>query len=130
MEHTLVVFEEDEIVDEIFIVAHLFFRYLVEEMNLKNSYKKVSKLLNGGSARQESSKAGIYSVLDDDSYVLIHGAVRPFVTHKIIKDIVNSLEIYESVNTCICSCDKFRTDKYKNNERELWNRRRNSLALS
>ena len=66
MEHTLAVFEEDEIVDEIFIVVHPFFRYLVEEMILKNSYKKVSKLLNGGNTRQESSKVGIYSVPDDN----------------------------------------------------------------
>ncbi|HCI29068.1 MAG TPA: 2-C-methyl-D-erythritol 4-phosphate cytidylyltransferase [Fervidobacterium sp.] len=105
MEHTLAVFEEDEIVDEIFIVVHPFFRYLVEEMILKNSYKKVSKLLNGGNTRQESSKVGIYSVPDDNSYVLIHDAVRPFVTHKIIKDIVSGLEIYESVDTCISSPD-------------------------
>lgn len=105
IEHTLAVFEEDEIVDEIFIVVHPFFRHLVEEIILKNSYKKVSKLLNGGSTRQESSKAGVYSIPDDDSYVLIHDAVRPFITHKIIEDIVGNLEIYESVDTCISSPD-------------------------
>ena len=81
------------------------FRYIMEEIVLRNSYKKVSKILSGGNTRQESSRIGVFSIPDDNSYVLIHDAVRPFVTHKIIREIVASLERYESIDTCVSSPD-------------------------
>jgi len=105
IEHTLSTFDEDQFIDEIFVVVHPSFRYLIEEILLRNSYKKVSKILNGGSTRQQSSRIGVFSIPDDDSYVLIHDAVRPFVTHKIIREIVSSLERYESIDTCVSSPD-------------------------
>ncbi len=105
IEHTLSIFDEDDLIDEIFIVVNPNFRYMMEEIVLKNSYKKVSKILNGGGTRQQSSKIGVFSISDEDSYVLIHDAVRPFVTHKIIREIVISLEKYESIDTCVSSAD-------------------------
>ena len=105
IEHTLSIFDEDQLIDEIFVVVNPNFRYLMEEIVLRNSYKKVSKILSGGNTRQESSKIGVFSIPDDNSYVLIHDAVRPFVTHKIIREIVASLERYESIDTCVSSPD-------------------------
>lgn len=105
IEHTLSIFDEDQLIDEIFVVVNPNFRYLMEEIVLRNSYKKVSKILSGGNTRQESSRIGVFSIPDDNSYVLIHDAVRPFVTHKIIREIVASLERYESIDTCVSSPD-------------------------
>jgi len=105
IEHTLSIFDEDQLIDEIFVVVNPNFRYLMEEIVLRNSYKKVSKILSGGNTRQESSRIGVFSIPDDNSYVLIHDAVRPFVTHKIIREIVASLERYESIDTCVFSND-------------------------
>lgn len=105
IEHTIEVFEKSDIIDKIFIIINPYFRYLIEEIVLKNSYKKVSKILNGGNTRQESSKIGVFAIPNEDSYVLIHDSVRPFITNKIIQNVIVNLEKYESVDTCISSPD-------------------------
>ena len=105
LEHTIEVFEKDKIIDEIYIIVNPSFRYLIEDIFLKNVYKKVTKILNGGNTRQESSKIGVFAIPEENSFVLIHDAVRPFITHKIIRDVIVNLDKYESVDTCISSSD-------------------------
>lgn len=122
IEHTLDTFEKNKLIDEIFVVVNKNYRYLMEEIIIKNSYTKVTKVLNGGKTRQESTKAGIFAIPDEDSYVLIHDAVRPFVTDKVIEETIKFLEKYESVDTCISSSDTI-VKKEKNRVVEIPNRK-------
>ena len=122
IEHTLDVFENNEFIDEIFVVVNQNYRYLMEEMLLRNSFKKVTKILNGGVTRQVSTKVGVFAIPDENSYVLIHDAVRPFVTNKIIEKVLGLLEKYESVDTCIPSSDTI-VKKEENRVIEIPNRK-------
>ena len=48
-------------------------------------------VVEGGQRRQDSSMKGVSVVSDESEYVLIHDAVRPFVSKKIIDDCLSAL---------------------------------------
>lgn len=105
LEHTIDVFEKAEGIDDIIIVITPEYRTMAEEILLKNSYKKVSKLLNGGEIRKESSYIGISSIAEDEANVLIHDCARPFLTQKIIDNCIDALKTYDAVDVAIPSTD-------------------------
>ncbi len=105
IEHTLDVVEGHPEVDEIFIVTDRDHRSFVEEILLRNSYAKVTKILNGGATRRESSASGVFAIEEKDALVLLHDAVRPFLSHRIISDCFRALEEHASVDVAIPAVD-------------------------
>ena len=105
LEHTIEVFEKAEGIDDIIIVITPEYRTMAEEILLKNNFKKVSKLLNGGEIRKESSFIGISSIEDEEANVIIHDCARPFLTQKIISDCIEALKTYDAVDVAIPSAD-------------------------
>ena len=105
LEHTIEIFEKSRSIDEVFIVITPEYRHFAEEILLKNSYLKVTKLLNGGEIRKESSYIGISAIEDDEANVIIHDCARPFLTQKIIEDCVEALKTYSAVDVAIPSAD-------------------------
>lgn len=108
LEHTIEIFEKSKKIDEIIIVITPSYRNITEEILNKNNYKKVSKLLNGGATRKESSFIGISSIdenCDNDINVVIHDCARPFLTQNIISECVNALSKYFAVDVAIPSAD-------------------------
>ena len=105
LEHTIDTFEKADGVNEIIIVITPEYRTMAEEILLKNNYKKVSKLLNGGEIRKESSYIGISSIKEDEANVIIHDCARPFLTQKIISDCIDALQTYDAVDVAIPSAD-------------------------
>lgn len=104
LEHSIDAFEKNKNIDEIILVTNPKFRDLAEEILKNNDYKKVTKLLNGGKTRVESSYVGTLEA-PEESNVLIHDAVRAFVTQKIIDDNIEALKKYEAVGTAIDTVD-------------------------
>ncbi len=105
LEHTIEIFEKAKDINEIIIVITPEYRNFAENILLKNSFKKVTKLLNGGETRKESSYIGISSIDEDEANVVIHDCARPFLTEKIIIDCINALEKYNAVDVAIPSAD-------------------------
>ena len=105
LEHTIEIFEKSELIDEIFVVITPEYKQLAQEIILKNSYTKISKLLNGGRIRKESSYIGINAIEDEEANVLIHDCARPFVSRQIIADCINSLRNYSAVGVAIPTSD-------------------------
>lgn len=104
LEHAIDAFEKNKNIDEIILVTNPKFRDLAENILNKNDYKKITKVLNGGKTRVESSYIGT-SDAPEEANVLIHDAVRAFVTQKIIDDNIEALKKYEAVGTAIESVD-------------------------
>ena len=103
IEHSIEAFENNSFVTDIIVVSHPDFVDYVKEIVAKNFYKKVRKVVKGGATRQESSYNGI-SEIPNGSKVLIHDAVRPFVSQRIINDCVEALNNYQAVGVAIpCS---------------------------
>jgi 2-C-methyl-D-erythritol 4-phosphate cytidylyltransferase len=59
----------------------------------------------GGQTRQQSSFNGLQACGPQTDFVLIHDAVRPFVSIDILKRNVEAAQKYGAVNTCIPSAD-------------------------
>lgn len=104
LEHSIDAFEKNKNIDEIILVTNPKFRDLAENILNKNDYKKITKVLNGGKTRVESSYIGT-SEAPEEANVLIHDAVRAFVTQKIIDDNIEALKKHEAVGTAIESID-------------------------
>ena len=105
LEHTIEIFEKSKDIDEIIVVITPEYRALAENILLKNSYKKLSKLLNGGELRKDSSYIGISAIADDEANVLIHDCARPFLTQEIISDCVKALEKHDAIDVAVPATD-------------------------
>ena len=90
-EHTLETFQKSGLFSDILLVT-------------PNEHH-LSGTVIGGKTRQESSYNGIKACGDNTDFVVIHDAVRPFVSLDILKRNVDAVQIYNAVNTCIPSSD-------------------------
>lgn len=97
IEHSIEIFNNHPLVDEITIVSNLLYMNDVEALCLKNNYSKVKKILAGGKERYESSLSAIQSY-SEDCYILIHDSVRPLVSSRIITECIQALKQYNAVN--------------------------------
>ncbi len=114
LEHTIDIFEKSKKINKIIIVTHPQYHHQCENIILNNNYKKVIKILNGGFTRQESSYIGISSIPEKKSNILIHEAVRPLLSEKIINDCIKALKKYDAVDVAIENTDTIIKTNNKN----------------
>ena len=62
--------------------------YCQQEIVLRHGFTKVTKVVAGGAERQDSVRHAMAQVPSDTDIVLIHDAVRPFVTQRMIEEVV------------------------------------------
>jgi 2-C-methyl-D-erythritol 4-phosphate cytidylyltransferase len=62
--------------------------YCEDEIVSRHHFTKVTKVVAGGPERQDSVRYALAQVPSDTDIVLIHDAVRPFVTHRMIAEVV------------------------------------------
>lgn len=106
LEHTVYAFENHPLIDEIVIVVNPAWIHLAEQQQLKNNWTKLTKILNGGEQRSDSSLAAINAYKGEKGINLIfHDAVRPLVSQKIISDNIEALKKYDAVDTAVPSPD-------------------------
>jgi 2-C-methyl-D-erythritol 4-phosphate cytidylyltransferase len=106
IEHTVEAFESHEQIDEIAIVIHESYVSHIENMALKNLWKKTRKILIGGKERYESSLAAIEAYSSQpDSNLIFHDAVRPLIDHRIINDVIEALSKYNAVTVAVIATD-------------------------
>jgi len=63
------------------------------------------RVVAGGQTRQESSYRGLLSCGIETEIVVIHDAVRPFVSQRILKENIEGAQNFKAVDTCISSAD-------------------------
>lgn len=80
--HTLETFLSFPNFEEILLVVHPDH---LEEVEKEVLYPRV-RLITGGRTRQDSSYRGLIACGPETTHVVIHDAVRPFVSQKIIQD--------------------------------------------
>ncbi len=101
--HTLQLFQYHDQIDKIYVSVLKdyipFMKELVEEYRLS----KVADVISGGATAQDS----IYNALKkaesenpNDSIVLLHDGVRPFVSYDVISDNIQSVKEYGNGITC------------------------------
>jgi len=102
--HTLERFLSTGAINEIILVTHPL---IIEEVRKEVAgYSSVPiKVVEGGGSRQESSYLGIKAADPKTDYVVIHDAVRPLVSRRIIQDNIEKVLQYGAVDTCIPTAD-------------------------
>lgn len=96
LEHAVSAFDGHSEIDEIVVVSHPDFMERTTE--IIHGYKKVSRVITGGATRQESSYNGVFAI-DEADNVLIHDAVRAFVSQEIISECIEGLNEHNAVCT-------------------------------
>lgn len=97
--HTLSVFDSVGIFDEIVLVCHPAWQDIV--------VKEVPHctVITGADTRQESAYLGLRGFLSIPDIVVVHDAVRPFVSREIVMNNVQAAILHGAVDTCIPSAD-------------------------
>jgi 2-C-methyl-D-erythritol 4-phosphate cytidylyltransferase len=89
--HTLKVFEGCPLVDNVLVVVPPSDIEVVHNTILAPwKLKKVAGVIPGGKERQDSVRAGIEALDADTGIVIIHDAVRPFVTIELISQCIRA----------------------------------------
>jgi 2-C-methyl-D-erythritol 4-phosphate cytidylyltransferase len=63
------------------------------------------EVIEGGKTRQESSYLALLACPKETEFVMIHDAVRPFVSRAILKANLEAVTLHGAVDTCISSAD-------------------------
>jgi 2-C-methyl-D-erythritol 4-phosphate cytidylyltransferase/2-C-methyl-D-erythritol 2,4-cyclodiphosphate synthase len=113
--HTLKVFQQAEIIDEIILVlppddvasAH-------KQLINKYSLTKITAVVAGGKERQDSVRNGLFAITGKCDIVLIHDAVRPFVIQELIHQVVAAAKSFGAASVGVKAKDTIKETK-KNN---------------
>ena len=107
IERCIDAFEAAPGIDEIAVVMHPQWTTLMHEVAEHNTWKKLKKILEGGSERYMSSLNAIAAYIDypDDTNLLLHDAARPWVSQEVIARTVQALTHHEAVAVGIPSTD-------------------------
>lgn len=105
LEITIEKFNDNKYIDEIILVVSPDHVKRLIQNRVLDKYKKLSQITQGGKTRRESANNGLKLIEDDNSKVLIHDAVRPFVSHRTINRCIDSLETHKAVYPAVDSAD-------------------------
>lgn len=96
-------------INKIIAVIPKHYQEYLDKLLKKNNLTKVITVV-GGSSRYESVLNGCIYIKDmlksdEETAVISHDAVRPFVSREIINDHINAINFYRAVNTIIPIAD-------------------------
>lgn len=99
--YTLEVFQKNNLVDEILIVAEPPYFSLLNEVKKKYNLTKISNIIEGGEERQDSVYNALKSIkADDDDLIAVHDAARPMLSDSILTKAINTAK--EKGNALVC----------------------------
>ncbi len=84
--HTLSLFQNSNLIDEIIVPSQKDYFSLLEEIKIKNGFTKLSKIVEGGSERQDSVFNAVKSIsANEEDLILVHDAVRPLLPESVLE---------------------------------------------
>lgn len=107
IEHTIDVFEMAEAVDEIIVVVPGGYQDMIWEAVSRNTWSKVSKVVEGGRDRADSTASAItaLSAHPDHARILVHDAARPLLDSATIGRCLDALKSYDAVDVVVPASD-------------------------
>lgn len=108
IEYSIDAFEYNNNIDEIVIVINEHYIKEISDIVLQNKYKKVTKVLVGGSERSDSSLTAINFFSNcntEETNLIFHDSVRPLVSQTIINNVIGALENNKAVNVGVKCTD-------------------------
>ena len=105
VEHTLEALDRSPLIDEVVIMMNAGSIDELDHLVGNERFPKLSRILPGGETRNDTTQLALAALEGDDTKVLFHDAVRPFIDERIIRDCVEALDRYDAVDTAIPSAD-------------------------
>ena len=105
MEHTLAALDRHPDVDEIIVLMTPGHLDAVHAMVKSGGYQKVSQILEGADTRSGTTQRALDAISSGDSKVLLHDAVRPLLSARIVTECFTALDDYDAVDVAIPSAD-------------------------
>ncbi|MDQ6641346.1 MAG: bifunctional cytidylyltransferase/SDR family oxidoreductase [Actinomycetota bacterium] len=105
LEHTLAKLDAHPSVDEIVVMMAPGHLDSVHAIIRSGGYAKVTHVLEGAETRNGTTQRALDVIADDDLKVLVHDAVRPLVSPRIISECFEALDRYDAVDVAIPSAD-------------------------
>lgn len=91
--HSLRILQAAHTVDEIILaVPEADLEYCTNDLVRRHGFSKVKKVVPGGLERQDSVRQALEQVREETEIVLVHDAVRPFLTGQMVNDVVAAAE--------------------------------------
>jgi 2-C-methyl-D-erythritol 4-phosphate cytidylyltransferase len=104
LEHTVGAFDAHPGIDEVIVMITPGWTERVATL-LGSRYAKLSLILEGGATRNETTRRVLEAIEAEEAKILLHDAVRPLVTPRIIAACVSALDRHEAVDVAIPSSD-------------------------
>ncbi len=105
IEHTIGLLQASPLIDEILVLMTPGHLDAVHTILRSGSYTKVTRVLEGAQTRNGTTQRALDALDDEECNVLLHDAVRPLLSQRVIVDCVEALERHEAVDTAIPSAD-------------------------
>lgn len=105
IQYTIEAFENCKNIDEIIIVCKEQYIDFLFDLTNKNLFKKVNKIIAGGAERYHSTLAALNAIKEEECNIIIHDAVRPFISEKIIIECIHALEKNKAVDVVVDAVD-------------------------
>ena len=88
--HSLRILHASPVIDEIILaVPQSDMEYCLAQIVTPHHFTKVKKIVPGGAERQDSVRHALEAVHEDVDMVLVHDAVRPFLTGSMVEGVVS-----------------------------------------
>lgn len=91
--HTLAYFYSNSKISDIIISIHKDWESHLQKLMNENGFSDKCRIVLGGISRQDSIKNALDTIVDSE-IIMIHDAVRPFVTDRMIDDLIEAAEKY------------------------------------
>ena len=113
--HTLKVFQKSKMIDNIILALPQDDLVSIrQELIDKYGLSKVTTIVAGGKKRQDSVNNGLATINGKCDVVVIHDAVRPFVTEKMIKGVVDAAKTTGAASAGVKAKDTIKETKKDN----------------
>jgi len=105
IEHSVAAFEQAPGVDSITIVMPGGLDGPARQQFVAAAHPKVTRVIEGGTTRTDSTRCAIAALGGDECNVLFHDAARPLVDQRIIADCVSALATDRAIGVAVPSAD-------------------------
>lgn len=105
LEHTVAILDAAPDIDEILVLMAAGYEREAEDLLQNGRFTKISAVLAGGDTRAETTQIALEAIHHRECRVLFHDAVRPLLSHRIVRECVNALRLHAAVDVAIPSPD-------------------------
>ncbi len=105
IQYTIEAFEQSKEIDEIIVVTKQEYIDFIYDIANENFITKISKVIVGGKERYDSTLSALNAINEAEANLIIHDAVRPFVSGRIISDCIKALEHFKAIDVVVDATD-------------------------